>query len=480
VQYANAYITDADCKKLLPVPGSFVRKKDSDVDYDLAYENDWKEVINADDIQTQKPAGHFCLINKDDSPCSILSLNPATEMEYHHQRPKDRSIGHAREDKDDAGEFFQFEVLKKDQCFKGMITGIRDDLAKLKKLIPDNSTIHLGKSRTAQYGNAKISYEAATEFTGEIHRENGIISKDDDYFVITLTSPMILQNEYGHYLPDPDIFLGELKKRLKITDDAFLKISDTNNSSFLRFIKVGGFMAKWGLPRQQATALDAGSVIICQYTGDTEILIFDIEKNGYGERVEQDFGRVIVDWHGRKKIRSAEFEFPEGIIEFPSCFKELGVQIIRQQLEMWVKEKAIDVYDIVKKSYTDKEILTNSLIGRLMTIFSNSENFNDINANISSFKDKANDKLQALNLKIGNSSDSLQSWLKVFCNGSNTEFKRLVIAHTNFHNIDVRNILNELHITDNDIIEPFELVKSFFIIFFKCFIFHNRELKTDE
>ena len=112
VQYANAYITDKDCNKLLPVPGSFVRKKDSDVDYDLAYENDWKEVINADDIQTQKPAGHFCLINKDDSPCSILSLNPATEMEYHHQRPKDRSIGHAREDKDDAGEFFQFEVLK--------------------------------------------------------------------------------------------------------------------------------------------------------------------------------------------------------------------------------------------------------------------------------------------------------------------------------------------------------------------------------
>ena len=482
VEYANAYITDADCKKLLPVPGSFVRKKDSDIDYDLVYKNDWETVTNSDDIQTQKLAGHFCIINNNDSDkyYSILSHNPAKEMEYHHQRPKDRSIGHAREDKDDAGEFFQFEVLKKGQCFKGMITGTRGDLAKLKRLIPDNSTVHLGKSRTAQYGNAKISYGTAAAFTGEIHRENGIISKDDS-FVVTLTSPMILQNKYGHYLPNPDIFLGELKKRLNITDDTSLKISDTlPNSSFLSFIKVGGFMAKWGLPRQQATALDAGSVIICRYTGDTAISIFDIEKNGYGERVEQGFGRVIVNWHGRRTIQAEEFEFPEGIIKFPPCFKELGLQIIRQQLEMWVKEKAIDVYDIVKESCTDKEILTNSLIGRLVTIFSNSENFNDINANISSFKDKANDKLKSLNMKIGAVPKSLHHWLNLFCNENSVEFNDKVIAHTKFNDRNVKNILEELDITDTDIIEPFNLVRSFFIMLFKCFIFHNRELKIRE
>ena len=481
VQYTNAYLTDIDCKKLLPVPGSFVQKKDDDIYYDLAWEDDWETVTDVGDIQTQKLSEHFCMLKNDENEgsYSILSLNPAKEMEYHHQRPKDRSIGHASEDKDndDDGNFFQFEVLKKDQCFKGMITGSSNDLAKLQKIIPDKSTVHLGKSRTAQYGNAKISYEAAAEFTGEIPKKNGIINKDNS-FVITLTAPMILQNDIGHYLPDPNIFLNELKKRLNITGDAFLKISDTANSSFLRFIKIGGFMAKWGLPRQQATALDAGSVIICQYTGDTDISIFDIEKNGYGERVEQGFGRVIVDWHGWGKIQAEKFEIPEGTINFPPCFKKTGVQIIRQQLEMWVKEKAIDTYDSIKKSYTDEEILTNSLIGRLMTIFSNCASFNDINTNILSFKDKANKKLKALNLEIGAVQKPLHYWLESFCNDTGAEFNDKIIAQTKITDLNIRNILGELHITDTDtdIIEHFKLVKSFFIMLFKCFVFHNRGL----
>lgn len=482
VQYANAYITDADLNKLLPVPGSFVRKKDNDIYYDLACKDDWEKVTIADDIQTQKLAEHFCRINnnEDDGPCSILRLNPATEMEYHHQRPKDRSIGHARENEHDPGEFFQFEVLKKNQCFKGMITGTPGDLAKLKNLIPDNSTVHLGKSRTAQYGNAKISYEAAGEFTGEIPKENENI-RSDDSFVITLTSPMILQNENGHYLPDPAIFLKELKKRLNITSADSLKISDSGNASFLRFIKVGGFMAKWGLPRQQALALDAGSVIICEYTGDADISIVDVEKSGYGERVEQGFGRVIVDWHGWKEIQSEEFEFSNATINFPADFKELGIRIIKQQLEMWVKEKAIDVYETVKHSYEKKQILTNSLIGRLMIIFSNRDSFRNINEDIFRFKDTANRKLEQLNnLEIGDRSDSLLSWLKVFCNESGNEFNRLVIAQTSFNETDVREILGKLGVTNNDMLEPFKLVKSFFIMLFKCVIFHNRELKTDE
>lgn len=472
VQFLPAYCTNSEGKRLLPAPLSIVHEKGRpDELYDFA--NDEQP-----DTQTKKFSDMFCAIEYGGKSGLIIeTAKPEREIEYHHSRdPKDRSRGHAvKLENQQFGQFFQYEVLKADQTFQGLLIGSQADLELLMQTIPHEGVIRIGKSRTAQYGEAIIEYGNLTTFTGEIERI-GDEEVSSGQFVITLTSPMILVNDNGFVEPDPTLFATMLRKRTG-NDEITLE------GSFLRFVNIGGFMGKWGVPRQQVTAIDAGSVMVLNNNGET-IPYRKMEQAGYGLRTEQGYGRVVVDWHGNNSISKKPESSASGIgtlPDFPSAFKEMTAQILKQRLESEIREKAITAFDTMADE-SKKQIMTNSLLGKLLAIFRNQRQLNDILEQIGTFKDIARDKLCTERMKIGAKAKPLLDWLELYCKNDGELFYNDVVLQTPSYQQKDAPIAAIRGKLDDDVakivILP-QLVRIFFMTIFTHCELHNRRAKHE-
>ena len=215
-----------------------------------------------------KKLGGFVSI---DEKGTVKRLSPEKTVFLHHARPDDKSIAHAiSAESNSKGKFYQYESLSAGQAFTGRIIGSDADLKTLANLFADDNTLQIGRSRTAQYGKAKISACGERFSTGKLNLKNG-----DEFRLIAVT-PVILENEHGINSTDLNLIAESLGKEFEIV------------KSFCTDTVAAGYYGKWLLPKTQSRAIAEGSVVVLKYNGSG----IEISDGFMGIRTAEGFGQV--------------------------------------------------------------------------------------------------------------------------------------------------------------------------------------------
>ncbi|WP_320956051.1 RAMP superfamily CRISPR-associated protein [Enterocloster asparagiformis] len=202
------------------------------------------------------------------------------EVRLHHQRPKDRGIGHAVNDliqagAVDMGQFFSYMCISGGQRFSGVIRGNAGDLRELAACLEKRDwNLRLGRSRTAEYGNARIRL-----FPAGSGQQEAI----SDRWVLWLLSPMVFVGEgCPGETPEQEHLERQIRNRLGCS----VEIRDT----ILKYTRIGGYNGKWNLPLPQHIALAPGSVI-CIKTGE-KLCASQLEAEFWGDMAGRGCGQV--------------------------------------------------------------------------------------------------------------------------------------------------------------------------------------------
>ena len=100
-----------------------------------------------DEIKPEyKAVSSFANIKED----YISMHQPAKEIFFHHER--NYQTGISKE-----GVIFNYEALAPEQVFLGKIMGSSEDLKLIQELLKSDPSLRLGKSKTSQYGNCRLT-----------------------------------------------------------------------------------------------------------------------------------------------------------------------------------------------------------------------------------------------------------------------------------------------------------------------------------
>ena len=144
--------------------------------------------------------------------------------------PNDRSIGRALENR---GAIFKYEAILPNKSFQGAVLGTEDDLNNLKKLLVNVNTIKLGRSQSAQYGQAEFKWidDVPLDLNTRIEWEGFIDIQKPEYtppllnnrLIITTLSPVLAVNDRGH--PDASFPIRELAHQLDLENENVLELT---------------------------------------------------------------------------------------------------------------------------------------------------------------------------------------------------------------------------------------------------------------
>jgi CRISPR-associated protein Csx10 len=194
---------------------------------------------------------------------------PEKSVFLHHARPSDKSKAHATSGE---GEFYSYEALSEGQAFYGSVVGDEKDLRLLFDLFAESDDIKIGRSRTAQYGNAKIS-------TAKGVAANSLRVQNGDTLRLVAVSPLILEDENGVNTTDLSVVAKTLGKDFEII------------GKFCTETTVSGYYGRWLLAKTQSRAISESSVLVFKYNGSgTEI------ADGFmGLRSGEGFGQYKIE-----------------------------------------------------------------------------------------------------------------------------------------------------------------------------------------
>ena len=288
--------------RTIPIPHS-IRKFKEDADSpEKERLVDLVESLTEEDKKKPKKRleRHYGMILPDD----LKTQSIKTERNYHHARPaNDRRKGRALGSEiEGGGALFQYEALKAGQSFQGAVLGSKEDLENLQTWLPHGSLVSIGRSRSAQYGEAEFAWidETPEELSDVLAEWNAFIDREDynpedvpqlldNRLIITILSPLLAVNDYGH--PDARFPTHELAQVLGIKA-CELKLL----RSYTRTELISGYYSHLRLPRQQWSGIAAGSVFVfCIKATFNEKLLLKLELNGLGLRKGEGYGRVAIN-----------------------------------------------------------------------------------------------------------------------------------------------------------------------------------------
>ncbi len=371
VKFLNAYPTDKNWNEYYPTPTSIVKEKDKERYFNF----EWLET------QIEKPKFEYVRRTVADE---IEYLSVSKKIEYHHQRPTSRTIGHPTEND---GEFFQFEVIEKGQKFLGKIIGSKNDFKVLTELIPDGSFIYLGKSKTAQYGRCRLEYGDIKPFAKE-----KLSWEEGKKIVLRLHSDMILVNEYGFVVPDVELFKKEVALSIGIEPE---KIEIKKR--FLKFKKVSGFLGIWRLPKIQTQALAAGSTLVLKNKSGEDLNVPSLSF--FGLRQEEGYGMIAFEEYEPTedlRVNPLQEEITPSLSKIEGEeIKQLIQFVVLRYLENKLKEEALE--KIENKEFPQ---IPNAFLGKMMLFFKDSKNFEELNEKLNSLKTRATEHLEKIAEKL--------------------------------------------------------------------------------
>lgn len=373
--FGNAY----PCKKkdedrvesYLPVPLSIQTEKNN--------EDEAIDLLRNDSKEQMKTISGYCHIAGD----TILKLTPSKSLSFHHARP-DRIKGHSTE-----GQIFNYESIDPDQLFEGEIIGAENTLKEFIELVDNEFPIKLGRSRTAQYGQAELKILSDTPEELEV--------KDDldNKIYLTFLSQTILYNQNGF----PSTSLNDLKRYLADTlgiDSGRIKI----NKSFKKPVEIENFISIWRLKRPSEVAFEAGSCFSIQITNGNNSIsskLIDLQKNGLGERRGEGFGRIKLNWwHEKDRYTVRENderkkEVKEPNSKIPELTARIFKEVIKENWKRVIERKALTEYE----QFAKRRPPTNALLGRLEMMLKNAKSKEKFLEQIGKLRSTAMEKLEA-------------------------------------------------------------------------------------
>lgn len=424
VHYQNLYpVRGRD--EFLPCPSNIWRSK-SDPD---RFINVFTASKNAEDYK------------KTDTYARLLDdymdiITPETEIFFHHERDYAKGISKT-------GIVFNYEALAANQEFTGRILGSEADIALIKELLENEPCLRIGKSKTSQYGNARLTACEITTHRIDTGRE--LVGR-----VMVMTSDTIIKNPMGV----STIELSELERILGV------KIV----SAALNTIRIETIVNAHKAKKPSEIAFKAGSsFVLDSRPSQAELLVI----NGLGERTWEGFGQVCfpeefsdeLSLHTPTPIKHS---LPQIIA--PQVIKRLASELRDQLITTSISTKAEDIATLIGPNK-----LSNSLLGRLES-FARSGNFNDSYArlrNISKLSlQKAHIENQNLAEYLGNIDQEINKLIE--------SAKALRLGK----NKTLRDLLEDTHL---DEIDP-EWAKSIFLhtLFLSLRRINNQKRRHDE
>jgi len=364
--FSNAYTGvhhKGSIRRLLPIPLV--------VQSDKTRENIYNLLHNEPDEAT-KPLGGCCELNKN----SIFLHSPEKRLYFHHFR-KDRIKGHSEE-----RGIFYYEALSEGQEFFGTILGSQKDLEEFKNLFGDRLPAKLGRSKKAQYGNAEIELL-------DIKELNPHIDVNSNQVVLTFISPAVLVNQFGF----PEVSVKVLSSYLT----EILEINEFEiENCFARTEDVENYISVWKLKKPADKAFSCGSTFKITFknsiTDEIRDKIMKLAVCGIGERKNEGYGRVLINWPLSEKYYEEkwkqEVKKPSGAP--PELVKKILTEVIKDRISRHLNKRALKNAGECKNS----EKLSGNLLGRLELMLRTSQERQDFMKNLEKLRFSAKTKLQ--------------------------------------------------------------------------------------
>lgn len=363
-RYLNAYLLSQEGQRTLPVPHSWFKEKDDELNdetsqitvYDFSLrdnEDDEEDEYENKSPESLKAVGDYFWIEEDGN---IILYKEKRRINVHNLRDRKKGKGTP-----DEGAIFRYEALDAGQTFQSIILYQEDnDRAIFEKLLEieklqdedrEKPDLWFGGSQSAGYGHTKIidiQPPANESIMNWQEIETPPQERVADNLIVTLLSDTILRDEKcGQVLADSNSVKQEIEKTLERKLSLPMPVYASSTL-------IGGFNRKWGLPLPQVIALAAGSVFVFKDVHITASEIQKLETQGIGERRVDGFGRIAINWAvnwGEEKsfsVQLPEDQLPEEKLPGQSLLKSeeshslaalMAERILRQKLEQEVQKK---------------------------------------------------------------------------------------------------------------------------------------------
>lgn len=290
-RYLNAYPVSDKKQRVLPVPLSLYKNKGDEFSeeeskdvYDFSKISvDDKGEYLPDDLSPKLLNDNFCTVDDE----KIIIHRVKRRINIHNQRDRKRGKG-----TDSNGAVFSYDAIDAEQTFQGVILcDSEEDKAIIESLLQPQD-IWLGGSQSAGYGHTIIELIPSSDNWSEVSIDLVSRLQNKEFLTITLLSDTILRDNCGQYTALPEVLSQNISRYLKLEKE--LEFQDTR--IYANSIVVGGFNRKWGLPLPQTPALEAGSVFVFKKCDVDLQRLQELEKQGIGERRNEGFGRVVINW----------------------------------------------------------------------------------------------------------------------------------------------------------------------------------------
>jgi len=414
VRFLNANIENND-KRAITIPSYFEQLKQENGE---VFDNFEKPQPKGDKRQSAKAVSGFS--------DGKQKLSVKKEVAFHTSRFNDRITG-----KSEDGGIFTYEGIATEQVMKGEIVGNESDLYSLKSLFSDCEIVHLGRSKTAQYGEAELSF-------GDIET----VSEKSEGNTITLQfrSPVLITNEFGF----PSTKWDDLKLELEKNGLSDIELKENANgwkSASAKSVSVENYNRKWGAKKPSHHAFSVGSAFKLSAKGIDEF-VKNVAVHGLGLRTNEGFGEVSIETLSTdsfKQPKSQSYKKPNSDVPV-----ELFTQIIKNEvLKLAEMEGA-------KVSFNKK--LLNSVNGQLIDVLRSADNDEQIKSEMNKRvtirktwdKPEVGDtrtkydqdvlKKFALNLKECKLMGSGENLWEIFSNADSNEYCKKNIKQSDFIN----------------------------------------------
>lgn len=399
-RYLNAYLLSQEKQRTLPLPLSWFKDKDAELKdnspitvYDFSIER-------GDNPETPKSVGEY-FWRKERGAVKLYKDKRRINIHNFRDRQKGRST-------DNQGELFRYDALDAGQKFQSVILCEDGDAITIRMLLVTEPNIWLGGSQSAGYGHSKIINLEILDRWDEIGDPAEKRENNDKILSITLLSDTLLRNEYGQPVADPMLIKQAVEEVLNIS------LPEPSNI-FAGSTLVGGFNRKWGLPLPQVPALAAGTAIVFEDIEINESQIKRLEAYGIGERREDGFGRISINWL-QDKFFSASLPNSSNTSSLPPLEdKAKASRLLAEQMAQRLLEQKLEQYLQTKVGYLKlDEGISNSQLSRLQSVARQGLPNGDCSLVISLLNNlPSNAKSQFDSTKIGNISfrQQLDEWL---------------------------------------------------------------------
>jgi len=270
VRFLNGYPAIADHPSL-PTPASWRKTKGAEEQPGLEIADSAFELDKNQKDKIERVGKSFCLPVGSNG---WAALSPERELNLHIAGEGRGSV------KADQNTLFQYEALAPGQTFIAAI--ISDDeilLEEIRGLLSKSSRLSLGRSRSAEYGQAVMQFSEAKTWD-EVQTAPAA-----KYTTITLLSDMLIRDEHGQPTHDLDQALSRCLGGKPVK----------NERAFVQPVVVSGYNRKWGLSLPQFPALGMGSVFVYRADQVSAANLQMAVEQGLGERLVDGYGRIAVN-----------------------------------------------------------------------------------------------------------------------------------------------------------------------------------------